>query len=135
MINTLLLIYRNPFETNIFPNFKTSIRNEFYFFKTNLFCANKCFIANLITMYFSCTNYNLRLGVGDWVALLLNKVSTTVIVKIKGKPHSLFYNKRTVIEKLMHIIIYIKNKSSSRMRWCLLFSAKIKWLKNETVIM
>ena len=37
--------------------------------------------------------------------------STTVIVKIKGKPRSLFYNKRTVIGKLMHIIIDIENKS------------------------
>ena len=37
--------------------------------------------------------------------------STTVIVKIKGKPRSLFYNKRTVIGKLMHIITDIENKS------------------------
>ena len=37
--------------------------------------------------------------------------STTVIVKIKGKPRSLFYNKRTVIGKFMHIIIDIENKS------------------------
>jgi hypothetical protein len=36
--------------------------------------------------------------------------STTVIVKIKGKPRSLFCNKRTVIGKLTHIIIYNKNK-------------------------
>jgi hypothetical protein len=36
--------------------------------------------------------------------------STTVIVKIKGKPRSLFCNKRTVIGKLMHIIIYNENK-------------------------
>jgi hypothetical protein len=37
--------------------------------------------------------------------------STTVIVKIKGKPCSLFCNTCTVIEKLMHIIIYIESKS------------------------
>jgi hypothetical protein len=33
-----------------------------------------------------------------------------VIVKIKGKPRSLFCNKGIVIGKLMHIIIYNKNK-------------------------
>jgi hypothetical protein len=34
-----------------------------------------------------------------------------VIVKIKGKPRSLFCNKRKVIGKLMHIIInYSENK-------------------------
>jgi hypothetical protein len=33
-----------------------------------------------------------------------------VIVKIKGKPRSLFGNKRTVIGKMMHIIIYNENK-------------------------
>jgi hypothetical protein len=31
--------------------------------------------------------------------------STTVIVKIKGKPGSLFCKKRTVVGKMMHIII------------------------------
>jgi hypothetical protein len=34
-----------------------------------------------------------------------------VIVKIKGKPRSLFCNTRTVIGKLMHIIIYNENDS------------------------
>jgi hypothetical protein len=37
-------------------------------------------------------------------------LSTMDIVKIKGKPRSLFCNKRTVIGKLMHIIIFNKNK-------------------------
>jgi hypothetical protein len=37
--------------------------------------------------------------------------STTVIVKIKGMQRSLFCNKCTVIGKVMHIIIYIENKS------------------------
>jgi hypothetical protein len=36
--------------------------------------------------------------------------STKVIMKIKGKPRSLFCNKR-IIEKLIHIIIYNENKS------------------------
>jgi hypothetical protein len=31
--------------------------------------------------------------------------STTIIVKIKGKPRSLLCNKRTVIGKMMHTII------------------------------
>jgi hypothetical protein len=38
------------------------------------------------------------------------RYSTTVIVQIKGKPPSLFCNRRTVIGKLMHIIIYNENK-------------------------
>jgi hypothetical protein len=37
--------------------------------------------------------------------------STTVIVEIKEKPRSLFCNTRSVIGKLMHIIIYNENKS------------------------
>ena len=46
------------------------------------------------------------------VWLWFTHYSTTVIVKIKGKPRSFFfYNKRTVIGKLMHIIIDIKYKS------------------------
>jgi hypothetical protein len=36
--------------------------------------------------------------------------STTVIVKIKGKPRSLFCNKRTVIGKMMHINVYNEHK-------------------------
>jgi hypothetical protein len=37
--------------------------------------------------------------------------STMVIAKIKGKLHSLFCNKRTIIRKLMHIVIYMENIS------------------------
>jgi hypothetical protein len=40
----------------------------------------------------------------NWCSYTYN--STTVIVNIKGKPRSLFCNKRTVIGKMMHIIIY-----------------------------
>jgi hypothetical protein len=43
-----------------------------------------------------------------WAAHIGNY--TTVIVKIKGKPRSLFCNKCTVIGKMMHIIIYNEHK-------------------------
>jgi hypothetical protein len=42
--------------------------------------------------------------------ILFTTNSTTVIVDIKGKPRSLFCNKRTVIGKMMHIIIYNEHK-------------------------
>jgi hypothetical protein len=40
----------------------------------------------------------------------LDAYSTTVIVKIKGKPRSLFCNKHTVIGNLIHFIIFNENK-------------------------
>jgi hypothetical protein len=39
------------------------------------------------------------------------KNCTTVIVKIKGKPRSLFCNTHTVIWKLLYTIIFNENKS------------------------
>jgi hypothetical protein len=48
----------------------------------------------------------------SWVRLIHD--STMVIVKIKGKPRSLFCNKRTAIGKMMNIIIYVTVNSSIR---------------------
>jgi hypothetical protein len=57
--------------------------------------------------------------------MLCINYSTTVIEKIKGKPRSLFWNKRMVIGKMMHINTYSKHKPeiwNVKTKMCLLIS-------------